>query len=90
VPNVDPPPTDDAPAEFVESRDFRTLNGLRAHGGAIAAVSALGIFCAVLATSRRSSAGTLFRATAIAGLVGIGVKNLSELNAIIAEMLLPQ
>ncbi|MDE3194596.1 MAG: hypothetical protein KGN00_13030 [Chloroflexota bacterium] len=78
------------PPELVTPDRYPVLNAMRRHGDELSVATAVGVFCAVLASSDRRDAGAVLRAALLGALVGLGVKNLSELNDIIADTLVPQ
>ncbi len=87
---TDPAPANVIPPELIGRQPYPMVSALREYGDELSAASAIGVFVAVLAASRDKGLGALLRAAVLATLVGLGVKNLSELNSIIAETLLPQ
>jgi len=78
------------PPELITPDRYPVLNAIRRYGDEASVASALAVFLMVLASSERHDARALFRAALLAALVGLGVKNLSELNEIIADTLVPQ
>jgi hypothetical protein len=63
---------------------------LRRHGQAAALGAAGMAFVLTVGGSRERGAASLVRGLAWAAVAGVAVKNLSELNQIVAETLLPQ
>lgn len=87
---VDPAPANLIPAELIERRPYPMVDALRHHGDELSLAAAVGVFVALLAASPRKGASATLRAAVVGLLVGLGVKNLSELNSIIGDTLLPQ
>lgn len=71
-------------------RHYPVINTLRRYGPEASAATAIGVFIAVLASTERTDGGAFLRAGILAALLGVGIKNLSELSEIIADTLIPQ
>jgi hypothetical protein len=69
---------------------YPVMELLRRHGQAAALASAGVAFALALGSSREGGAGRLVRGLAWAAVAGVAVKNLAEINQIVAETLLPQ
>lgn len=78
------------PAELATPDRYPVLNTMRRYGQEASIGTAVAVFFAVLASSESKGPGSILRAALFAGLVGVGVKNLTELNEIIADTLIPQ
>jgi hypothetical protein len=63
---------------------------LRRHGPAVSLASAAVVFAVAVGGSRDYGPGSLLRGLGLAAVAGLAVKNLAELNQIVAETLLPQ
>jgi hypothetical protein len=88
--NVDPAPANVIPPELVGRPPYPMVDALREHGEELSVAAAFAVFLALLAASSDKGAGSIVRAAVVAALVGLGVKNLSELDSIIGDTLLPQ
>jgi uncharacterized membrane protein YjfL (UPF0719 family) len=69
---------------------YPVMELLRRHGQAAALASAGVAFALAVASSRGRGGASVLRGLAWAAVAGVAVKNLSELNQIVAETLLPQ
>ena len=69
---------------------YPVMELLRRHGQAAAVASAGLAFALAMSSSRECGAGRLVRGLAWAAIAGAAVKNLTEINQIVAETLLPQ
>ena len=63
---------------------------LRRRGPAVSVASAAAVFVIALSASDDRGVGSVLRTLGLATIVGLAVKNLSEINEIVAETLLPQ
>ena len=63
---------------------------LRRNGPAVSLASAAAVFVIALSASDDRGVGSVLRTLGLATIVGLAVKNLSEINEIVAETLLPQ
>jgi hypothetical protein len=63
---------------------------LRRNGPALSLASAAAVFVIVLSASNDRGLGSILRTLGLATIVGLAVKDLSEINEIVAETLLPQ
>lgn len=87
---VDPAPANVIPPELVERRPYPAVDLLRQHGDTLSLAAALVVFAALLGASRDKGLGPVLRAAVVSALIGLGVKNLAELDSIIGDTLLPQ
>lgn len=78
------------PPELVEPEPYPTVQALRTYGDRAALAAGIGVFLLVLTAARRLDAGSLVQALFLGALVAVGVKDLAELNDLVAETLLPQ
>lgn len=69
---------------------YPVMELLRRHGQAAAVASAGVAFALAVGSSRERGAASVLRGLAWAAVTGVAVKNLGELNRIVAETLLPQ
>ena len=69
---------------------YPVMELLRRHGQAAAVVSAGVAFALAVGSSRECGPGRVVRGVAWAAIAGVAVKNLTEINQIVAETLLPQ
>ncbi len=79
-----------APGELVEPEPYPAVQALRKHAEAAALVAGVGVFLFVLRAARRRNVWAVFQALFLGALVAIGVKDLAELNDLVADSLLPQ
>jgi hypothetical protein len=63
---------------------------LRRNGLAVSLASSAAVFAIALSASDDRGVGTILRTLGLAAIVGLAVKNLGEINEIVAETLLPQ
>jgi hypothetical protein len=63
---------------------------LRRNGPAVSLASAAAVFVIALSASNDRGVGSILRTLGLATIVGLAVKDLSEINEIVAETLLPQ
>jgi hypothetical protein len=63
---------------------------LRRNGPVVSLASAAAVFVIALSASDDRGAGSILRTLGLATIVGLAVKNLSGINEIVAETLLPQ
>ena len=63
---------------------------LRRNGPAVSLASAAVVFAVALGGSSDRGVGSVLRSVSLAAVTGLAVKNLTEINAIVAETLLPQ
>jgi len=73
-----------------EPTSYWTVDLLRRRGRELSIGAAAIAFAIAVGSSERKGAMPVLRGLGLAALVGFGVKNLSELNEIIADTLLPQ
>jgi hypothetical protein len=77
-------------AELGTPPTYPIMDLLRRHGQAAALASAGVAFALAVGGSREHGAVRLVRGLAWAAVAGVVVKNLAELNQVVAETLLPQ
>jgi hypothetical protein len=73
-----------------EAPSYPMVELLRRNGPALSLAAGALVFVAALGGSGDRGAGSVLRSLGLAAAAGLAVKNLSELNAIIADTLLPQ
>ena len=77
-------------AELGGAPTYPVMELLRRHGRATAVAAAGAAFVLAIGGSRERGPASVVRGLAWAAVAGVAVKNLSELNQIVAETLLPQ
>ncbi len=73
-----------------EPPHYPAVELLRRNGPAVSLAAAAVVFAIVLGGSSDRGAGAILRGLSLAAVTGLAVKNLSEINEIVAETLLPQ
>ncbi len=69
---------------------YPTVRLLQRYGRAMAVGAGAVVFAVALGASAERGPGSVLRSLGLGALAALAVKNLSEINAIVAETLLPQ
>jgi hypothetical protein len=72
------------------AKSYPVVELLRRNGSAVSLAAAATVFVVGLSATSDRSPGSVLRTLSLAALAGLAVKNLSEINEIVAETLLPQ
>ncbi len=78
------------PAELGGPDTYPVVDLLRRHGRELAIGAAALVFGVALTASADRGPASVLRSLSLAAVAGLVVKNLSEINQIVAETLLPQ
>jgi hypothetical protein len=78
-----------ASSELATEEPYPVLQALRKNGREISMAAGIAVAATVFLASKKSPI-SLVQAVGVGTLVALGIRNLSELNDIIAETLLPQ
>ena len=73
-----------------EAPSYPVVEMLRRNGPAASLAAGAVVFAITLGSSRERGPGAILRSLSLAAVAGLAVKNLSEINEIVAETLLPQ
>lgn len=76
--------------ELGEPEPYPTIQLVRRYREGASVAAGVGTFLFVLGATPRRDTAAVLRALFVGALVGVGVRNLGELNDLVADALLPQ